>query len=93
MSFGIKESTSMNQARWPNSSILTLLAVLLVFILPWLLCPQEFIASDPWNYSHRAFSISQSGDFGEGASRNFLREMKKTEPEPGACAEKPRRSG
>jgi hypothetical protein len=56
----------MNQTHWSGASILSLLAALMVFTILWLFYPQEFIASDPWGYSWRAFSISESGDFGIG---------------------------
>jgi hypothetical protein len=54
----------MNHKSWHYSSTSLIAAVLLAFTLLWLLWPQEFIASDPWAYSRRAFSISESGDFG-----------------------------
>ena len=41
-----------------------LFLVLLLYIVLWVLCPQEFIASDPWGYSRRAFAISQHLGFG-----------------------------
>ena len=56
----------MNHRSWHYSSATALIAaVLLIFTLLWLLWPQEFITSDPWAYSQRAYSLSESGDFGE----------------------------
>jgi len=42
-----------------------LLIGLLLYIVLWSLCPQEFIASDPWKYSLRAFEIFQNFDLGD----------------------------
>jgi len=56
----------INHSSWHDYSTASLFAVLLIFTLLWLLWPQEFIASDPWAYSQRAFGISKSGDFGGG---------------------------
>lgn len=46
-----------------------LLIVLLGLILLWAFTPQEYVASDPGNYSRRAFNILQNSDFG---SSNIL---------------------
>jgi hypothetical protein len=40
------------------------LFALLLYVALWILCPQTFIASDPWVYSSRAFAISQHFDLG-----------------------------
>lgn len=41
-----------------------LLSVLLGLLLLWAFTPQEYVASDPGNYSRRAFNILQNGDLG-----------------------------
>lgn len=40
-----------------------LLLVLLLYFTLWIVCPQEFSASDPWSYSKRAYAISQDFNF------------------------------
>lgn len=49
---------------WIVSTKTWLVLASLLYVVMWLLCPQEFIASDPWVYSQRAFEISQQLDFG-----------------------------
>jgi len=56
----------MNQPRWFDLSRLCLLTVLLLYVVLWLLYPQEFNASDPWAYSQRAFNISELGGISGG---------------------------
>lgn len=47
-------------------SILILFSFILLFVLFWLYLPQAYIASDPWAYSSRAYSIMENLDFGKG---------------------------
>jgi len=48
--------------RWPLRLVLLSAAVL--FAALWALYPQEFVASDPWAYSSRAYAILTGPDFG-----------------------------
>jgi hypothetical protein len=41
-----------------------LLLVLLLYVGLWIVYPHYFVASDPWDYSKRAFEISRHLDFG-----------------------------
>lgn len=43
----------------------SLVFALLLFVAAWILYPHELVASDPWNYSRRAFDISRRFDFGD----------------------------
>jgi hypothetical protein len=63
--FNRKNGRIMRRWRWgtPRPEM-CLFLVLLLYVVLWALCPQEFIASDPWGYSKRAFAISQSLGFG-----------------------------
>jgi len=47
-------------------SIAILFSSILLFVLVWLYLPQAYIASDPWAYSSRAYSIMENLDFGKG---------------------------
>jgi len=42
-----------------------LVVILLFYVALWLMCPQEFIPSDPWYYSKRSFAIIQGLGFGD----------------------------
>jgi len=42
-----------------------LVVILLFYVALWLISPQEFIPSDPWYYSKRAFAITQGLGFGD----------------------------
>ncbi|HVR29397.1 MAG TPA: hypothetical protein VMS86_07655 [Thermoanaerobaculia bacterium] len=46
--------------------VVYLLAALLAFAVLWLLCPQEYVVSDPGAYSKRAYRIAEDGRFGAG---------------------------
>lgn len=53
-------------SRGNQQAVGCLLLVLVLYVLLWLVYPQEFIASDPWLYSTRAFEISRGFQFGDG---------------------------
>jgi hypothetical protein len=50
---------------WLLPPIAWLLLFLFLYITLWFLYPHEFIASDPWAYSLRAFEISDDFKFGD----------------------------
>lgn len=60
----ISNSHIKNQHWWAYLARIGLFLTLLLYVIFYIVCPQEFIASDPWIYSKRAFDISQELDFG-----------------------------
>lgn len=66
MASRIAKASILDQNRFFANPLVYLFLALLLFLLIWIICPQQFIASDPWSYSIRAFNIVDSGEFGRG---------------------------